>query len=111
MKQLKTFFCLILLFLVGCGGDSDAAATSTAIPATTAPLPTLTPVPATPRDTPTSEAAALPTATTGSAITSPASNLLNLAWDDRSLFAANLISSEQAILTDLAGATVYHLDV
>lgn len=110
MKHIFTLFCLTILFLAGCGGDSDAAATVTAPPTTSAPLPSLTPVPETPRDTPTSDAAALPSPTTPETA-ALRSDLLNLSWDDRTLFAANLISSEQAILTGLAGATVYHLDV
>ena len=31
-------------------------------------------------------------------------------WDDRSLFSAGLINSEQQILTALSGASVYHID-
>jgi hypothetical protein len=32
-------------------------------------------------------------------------------WDDRTVFAAGLISTEQAVLDGLPGATVYHIDL
>jgi len=32
-------------------------------------------------------------------------------WDDRTVFGAGLVSAEQAVLEDLAGATVYHIDL
>lgn len=35
---------------------------------------------------------------------------LELPWNDRSIFAAGLVESQQPVLTGLPGATVYHLD-
>jgi hypothetical protein len=32
-------------------------------------------------------------------------------WDDRTVFGAGLVSTEQAVLEDLPGATVYHIDL
>jgi hypothetical protein len=51
-------------------------------------------------DSPTEEAAAL-----------PMPSIFDTAWDDRSLFRAGLINGEQAVLTQLPGASVYHLEV
>ncbi len=53
-----------------------------------------------PTGSPTEEAAAL-----------PASSLFDITWADRSPFRAGLIDSEQPILDQLSGASVYHLDV
>ena len=36
--------------------------------------------------------------------------LFDIPWDDRSLFSAGLINSEQQILAGLPGASVYHID-
>jgi|GEM_PF-135845 len=41
----------------------------------------------------------------------PTSSLFEAAWADRSPFRAGLIPDEQAVLDDLRGATVYHLDM
>jgi hypothetical protein len=39
------------------------------------------------------------------------SQLFDTAWDDRTLFYRGLISSEQAAVDQLSGATVYHIDL
>jgi len=41
----------------------------------------------------------------------PASTIFDLPWDDRSLFEAGLISSEQDVLEALPGASVYQLEL
>ena len=41
----------------------------------------------------------------------PASTIFDVAWDDRSAFAAGLVSGQQAVLEQRPGASVYHLDV
>lgn len=37
-------------------------------------------------------------------------SLLDIPWDDRSIFRAGLIASEQDALDGLEGASVYHID-
>lgn len=61
--------------------------------------------------------APLPTprpATTATATSVPTPTLppdpLQLPWDDRSIFAEGLVESQQTVLDELPGATVYHLD-
>ena len=41
----------------------------------------------------------------------PGSSLFEVAWDDRSPFAAGLVTGQQAVLEQQPGASVYHLDV
>ncbi len=41
----------------------------------------------------------------------PASTLFDVAWEDRSLFRAGLISGEQAVLDAPSGESVYHIDL
>ena len=41
----------------------------------------------------------------------PASDPSDVAWDDRSPFRSGLIDSEQAVLDQLDGASVYHMDL
>jgi len=41
----------------------------------------------------------------------PAPALFDVAWDDRSAFRQGLISSEAAVLDELPGASIYHLDL
>jgi aminopeptidase N len=45
----------------------------------------------------------------GAALPAPA--VIEVAWDDRSVFRSGLIESEQGVLDELPGASVYHLDV
>ncbi|HUW95126.1 MAG TPA: hypothetical protein VMW58_05025, partial [Anaerolineae bacterium] len=60
--------------------------------------------PASPTDEPTIAPDDTPTPTT---IVSPD----EMDWEDRTVFGAGLVSTEQAVLEDLAGATVYHIDL
>ena len=41
----------------------------------------------------------------------PGSDLFDVPWPDRSIFAAGLIESERRVLEQLPGATVYHIDL
>jgi len=41
----------------------------------------------------------------------PASTIFRFAWDDRSIFATGLLNTEQNVLAQLPGASVYHLDL
>jgi hypothetical protein len=81
---LKTAWLVCTLVVLAVTACSGATASPTAEP--TVP----------PEDTPT------PTA-----IVSPD----EMGWGDRAVFAAGLVSSEQAVLEDLPGATVYHIDL
>jgi virginiamycin B lyase len=56
-----------------------------------------------------SGASSAPPAEEGAAL--PPSSLFEIAWDDRSVFRAGLIDGEQAVLDQLSGASVYHLDM
>lgn len=113
MKRSFLFLTIILLVM------SAACQTGTTIPApqengnltaTAANSPTAEPPPTDPPPTTptgTEEAAAATTAPTGATL--PASSVFDLDWDDRQPFRAGLISSEQAVLEELRGATVYHM--
>lgn len=133
MKKLNhlIIFLASLLFLSSCAAQNQVAAEPTAsstitpqpnIPTTipTDPPPSLTPTP-NPTATliPSPSATPVPPTQTPQAIqidppenlpptTSP---LFEIDWQDRTLFKANLIDSEQDILNQLPGATVYHIDV
>jgi hypothetical protein len=41
----------------------------------------------------------------------PAPTLFETAWEDRSIFAAGLVALDQPVLSQLPGASVYHLDM
>jgi len=113
MNRLICFCFVIVLALVGCGVNPPAAA-----PSPTAPVPTNTPLTLPTATTVTTDAAApttppLPTATFAgpSAAPLPAPTLFEVMWEDRTPFYANLVSSEQASLNQLPGATVYHIEM
>lgn len=111
---MKCRFCLIILmmgWLVGCGTQPDAAAIPSPLPPATFtpfPLPTVT---ALTLDLPISEPVSAdtpePTPTPVPAV--PAPTLFDVQWEDRSVYAANLVPSEQAILSGLPGAPTYHM--
>lgn len=60
--------------------------------------------PANPTEVPTAVPTATPTPTV-------VVSLDEVEWDDRAVFRAGLIGSEQAVLDNLPGATVYHIDL
>ncbi len=91
--------CALLTFTACIPGGPPAAAPATALPATV----TATAVP------PTATAAV---ATRPSASPSPVPvQSATDNWDDRTIFRAGLIKAGQAVLDQLSGASVYHLDV
>lgn len=122
----KTFLplCLLEVFLLltGCAdsGPSTAAPSATF---TATPLPTSTPTlssllpssTASPSPTPTLEPSPSGTPTPDLPTPTPTPNrpasLLEIPWADRSLFKAGLLDSEQSILNDLPGASVYHINL
>ncbi|MEM7346676.1 MAG: M1 family metallopeptidase [Chloroflexota bacterium] len=71
--------------------------TNTPVPPTNTPENSATPLPPTPTETPES--------------TTIASTLFDIPWDDRTIFQSGLLDSEQAVLSQLPGATIYHLDL
>ena len=76
-----------------------------------AKVPTPTPVPqATDAATPTA-AATLAVSPMATPTRTPAPTLLGIAWDDRSPFRSGLIASEQGVLSQLGGASIYQIDL
>ena len=78
-------------------------------PAATTPAPTLEPPTAT--APPTTVAAAEPAVAAEANATLPSPELFEVEWNDRSIFQTGLIQSEQHVLNELPGATIYHLDL
>ena len=121
MQKRSVYFVVVLLLLVpGLGACRPGEeAVSTRAPAAAVPTTTVSPA-ATP-----TEAAATATATEAVPVpqatitpsplpatdTIPAPAVLDVAWENRELFAPGLIPSQQAALDALPGATVYHLDL
>ena len=113
---MKTAFLLtVLIFalaLTACQPPAVTSAPATTTPvtsATTAPVATVAPATA---DTPAVEPVATKAAATvAQSDDLPASTLFDTAWDDRSPFAAGLVSGQQAVLEQRPGANIYHLDV
>ncbi|MFT3894488.1 MAG: M1 family metallopeptidase [Anaerolineales bacterium] len=68
--------------------------------------PSATPPPSTPSAT--AQATSTPTA---APTLPPTTDALSTAWDDRSIFAAGLVQSQQSTLNELQGASIYHLDI
>lgn len=109
MKCYLFFLGVCALLLVGCRDEPNAAATSifpSLNPTPITPPPTLTSIPMTAEAPPPT-----PTTTGLDPEGPPPSGLFDVAWEERSLFATNLIPNEQGILSGLPGATVYHLDI
>lgn len=103
MKRIVFFLanCFLLLGLAACrltGGTAPSPVTPTAQPLPSATdAATAVPNTAVPNPTPQPDL--------------PPSTLFDAGWDDRELFRAGLIDSEQAVLQQLPGASVYHLDL
>jgi hypothetical protein len=123
MKRLSILiFVLLLLILTACNPSR---------PTKDANTPTSSPVveslPATPTNTAAPVRAKLPTPTLqkvetmaspaspealeAQSVGLPTSTLFDLSWDDRTPFAAGLLDTEQAVLAQLAGASVYHIEL
>lgn len=125
--MLRRYLFLLLLALVACtprgvsptSAPVAPAATSVAEPTSTSPaaptpretepaLPAATePPPSSPTSAPTATPVPEPSEETGI----PASSLFDVAWDDRSPFRANLIDDRAAVLDELPGATIYHIEL
>ncbi len=96
-RRLVLFFVLILAFLASaCNPAPESTESLSASPSV------VTPTPAIPTQTPS------PTPTPTPAIPNP--TLFDTTWDDRTPFAAGLISSAQDALMTHPGASIYHLD-
>jgi len=99
-RNLFLFLLPVTIFVLLLAGCSAAKAPpspviiETPVTVTTAPTPAPTVSDATPRPQP--------------ALPDPA--LFDTPWDDRSVFAAGLIPTEQNALGELPGASVYHID-
>lgn len=109
MKYLPlSILIIMMLFAVACRTAPPTPQAQPLAPTETPTLPPPTPVPqltATPVPPPaTEEAPSLPPQ-------SSASGLFDVAWDDRTPFAAGLLPTEQDALNQLPGASVYHIDV
>ena len=96
-RRLVLFFVLILAFLASaCNPAPESSESLSASPSV------VTPTPAIPTQTPS------PTPTPTPAIPTP--TLFDTTWDDRTPFAAGLVSSAQDALMAHPGASIYHLD-
>lgn len=109
-KVLATMI-VILTLVTGCGKvqltETPIPATEILSPATETPAPALvTPVPDS--DTPVSPVDSTAQSPTP---TSTTSQILDIPWNDRTIFRQGLIEAEQGVLDNLAGATVYHIDM
>jgi hypothetical protein len=81
-KRLMLCGLLVAFVVAGCSGQPSAATEEPTPPPS--PTPAVTTVPVVPAE---------------------------VDWDDRSVFRGGLIAAEQAVLEELAGATVYHVDL
>lgn len=120
-RTWSALFIILALIITACADDPGAPVpTSTAAGAgESAAIPTPATEAAADRTTPSLPAEASPqppsppgdTTVTAAAGSLPPSTLFATAWADRSLFAPGLIPAEQAVLDQLPGASVYHLDL
>ncbi len=108
MQKNMRILLVTCLLLAGCLGAPSPQPTPTATP----PAPPATA--ALPADTsqPPAAAPTPPPATNSPGSGSlPAPQIFPTGWSDRSVFRANLISSDQGVLNQLPGASVYHIDL
>ena len=124
MKKLIVTYTLafLLIALAGCKNlpderpSNDPEQESTAppsLPAETAtilpePLPAATEEAQAPEPTAAATSTAVPTE---SAESVPSPSLFPGSWDDRDIYLSGLVADEAGILQELAGATVYHLNL
>ncbi len=99
LKNNVVILLIILAFWMGGCGRADQPATPTVPPA-----PTESPSPTEPV---VEETAVSPTSTP---LPEPV-DFLDTPWEDRSIFRSGLIVSEQAVLDELDGASIYHIDI
>ncbi|MCB0206836.1 MAG: M1 family metallopeptidase [Anaerolineae bacterium] len=112
---MKTTFLLaaliISMVLAGCQPSASTGVLTTAtsvVPPTAAPAATATPAAT---DSPGKPVVTSTAVTAAPSTGLPGSSLFEVAWDDRSPFAAGLVTGQQAVLEQQPGASVYHLDV
>ncbi len=114
---MKPAYCLLTILLtllsIGCQMGATVPTPQAADnPTATAAEPPAADPTATSEPPPTTTTSATAEATTTSNTPAlPPSPLFDSAWDDREPFRAGLISSEQAVLDELPGATVYHMSL
>ncbi len=117
MRNIRYYLFIFLIILAACNG-----ADPTAIPAPESQQTEETAVvPTNPTEAPTNEPeTAAPTTATETEPTQapiepaknlPTSTLFDNSWGDKTPFQAGLISDEAAVLNELLGATVYHMDI
>ena len=103
MKRILAYLTIILLL----SGMSACRSNNGSTPPPTTPTPK-------PQPTSVDVATAVPPTTAPPPIPQPdlpPSTLFDTGWDDREPFRVALIESEQAVLQQLPGATIYHLDL
>ncbi len=117
MKHYNIFlFFILILGLSACGGE-QAVPDATEKPVATQspdlePVSTATTVPATEKEASKEETPILSEVEVTASSTDPSPPAISgIPWHDRTIYQAGLIESEQAILAELPGATVYHLDI
>ncbi len=106
LSKLGVATLVLLLASTGCrSAPAPQPSPPTALSQATAtprPLPTATLAP---------ELPGKPASTASPGAVPAASTLFDQDWDDRTAFAGGLIASEQGVLEDLPGASVYHIDL
>ena len=85
MKRLFASFLSLSLLLLSCNSLTPTPVSPTSIPVT-------------------------PTYTAVGATSTPKPDPMTTPWDDRAIFEAGLVSSEQSVLDELQGASVYHIE-
>ena len=99
MKRLFASFLSLSLLLLSCTLSTPIPDSPTAtpdIPVPTPDLPTATPD--------------IPIPTPDLSSPTPKPDPMNTPWDDRSIFQSGLVASEQSVLNELEGASVYHIE-
>jgi hypothetical protein len=108
MKQKLAILLVTLFFLMACNNSEAETATVMPLENTAQLEPTTRPALTEPTAVPPTSTI---TETTESLSAVPAPTLFNTNWQDREIFRAGLVESEQPILDQLPGAPVYHLDL
>ena len=112
MKQTFSMIFILILFLVACGGGAETTAVVTTAANGTATEPTRRPGLSSPTVQPDSSTGNGETEILASEAVLPAPTLFaDLTWEDREIFRAGLVTSEQAILEQLPSAPIYHMDL
>lgn len=105
-KRLCFVVMMLMVLLAGCSQPAKAPPPTVTLPPTPTPKPVATLEP-----TATSPPREDPTPTLMPTSAPAASDLLDIAWDDRAIFREGLIDAEADALDNLPGASVYHIDL